>query len=182
MIKKILIGILVLLLLLIVIIAMRPDGYRTTRSTTIAAPPAVVFDEVNTLQNWDAWSPWAKIDPNAKKTYEGPASGVGAKYNWSGNSEVGEGNMTIAESRTNEYVKFDVVFIKPFSGNSTAEFTFKPDDAQTNQTVVSWSMSGKNNFVGKAMGLFMDSDKMLGGYFEKGLAQMKTVAEASAKK
>ena len=57
--------------------------------------------------------------------------------------------------------------------NST-EFTFKPEG---NQTVVSWSMFGKNNFMGKAMGLIMDCDKMLGGQFEQGLANMKSAAE-----
>lgn len=182
MIKKILIGIAVVIIILIVVIVMRPDDYHTTRSATIAAPPAVLFEQVNDLHKWEAWSPWAKLDPNAKFSYEGPASGVGAKFNWAGNNDVGEGNMTVAESRPNEYVKFQLEFIKPFKGSSIAEFTFKPDGAQTNQTVVSWSMSGKNNFIAKAMGLFMDCDKMLGGYFEKGLANLKTVAESSEKR
>jgi hypothetical protein len=40
-------------------------------------------------------------------------------------------------------------------------------------------MTGKNNFIAKAVCLFMSMDKMVGGQFEKGLAQMKTVAEAA---
>ena len=43
-------------------------------------------------------------------------------------------------------------------------------------------MSGKKNFMFKAMGLFMDSDKMVGGDFEKGLADLKSVAEAASRK
>ena len=42
--------------------------------------------------------------------------------------------------------------------------------------------TGTNNFMAKAFGLFMNLDKMVGGDFEKGLAQMKLVAEAAAKK
>ena len=35
-------------------------------------------------------------------------------------------------------------FLKPFRATSAAEFTFKPDG---NQTIVTWSMAGKNNFM-----------------------------------
>lgn len=46
---------------------------------------------------------------------------------------------------------------------------------------VTWSMSGRKNSASKGFGLFMNLDKMVGGDFEKGLAQLKGVAEASAK-
>jgi len=42
---------------------------------------------------------------------------------------------------------------------------------------VTWSMDGNHNFIGKAFGMFMDMDKMLGNDIEKGLAQLKTVTE-----
>ena len=42
-------------------------------------------------------------------------------------------------------------------------------------------MTGKNNFIAKAMCMFMNMDKMIGGQFEKGLAAMKAVAEAAPK-
>ena len=114
------------------------------------------------------------MDPNAKEVHEGPAAGAGAKMSWSGNNKVGEGSMTITESRPNDFVRFRLEFLKPFAATNTAEFTFKP---QGNQTVVTWSMFGHNNFMGKAMGLIMNCDKMVGGQFEKGLAQLKSVAE-----
>ena len=53
--------------------------------------------------------------------------------------------------------------------------------SQGNQTAVTWTMDGDNNFAGKAFGLIMNMDKMVGGDFEKGLAQMKSIAEAAAK-
>ncbi len=159
-----------------VIVALQPADFRVTRSAAIAAPPEKVFSQVNNLHQWEAWSPWAKLDPAAKNTYEGPAAGVGAAFAWSGNRDVGEGRMTITESRPNEMIRMNLEFIKPFKATNTTEFTFRPEG---NQTVVTWTMSGKNNFISKAIGLFMDCEKMVGGQFEKGLAQMKSIAEGA---
>ena len=174
MIKKILLGLVAIIAILCGIIAMRPDNFRYSRSTTIAAPPQAVFDQVNNFHKWEAWSPWAKLDPNSKVTFEGPASGEGASFKWAGNSEVGEGRQTIIESKSGELVRIKLEFVKPFVANNDVEFTFKSQGAST---VTTWTMSGKNNFIGKAMGLFIDCDKMLGGYFETGLASMKSVVE-----
>jgi uncharacterized protein YndB with AHSA1/START domain len=162
----------------IVVVAMQPSEFRVARSATIAAPAADVFTQVNDFHNWDAWSPWAKIDPTMKQTYEGAPAGSGAIYSWVGDGKVGQGRMTLIDSRPSDLVKIRLEFLKPFKATNTAEFTFKPDG---NQTVVTWSMSGRNNFFFKAFGLFMNMDKMLGGDFEKGLANMKSVVEAGKK-
>ena len=174
MLKKILLVVVVLSIVLIVVIAMRPADFEVTRSATIAAPPSAVFPHVNNFHNWQSWSPWEKLDPEMKKTFEGPAEGVGAKYAWSGD-EVGEGRMTITESRPNELVLINLEFLKPFESTNTTQFTFKPEGNGTN---VTWTMSGRHNFMGKAFDLFMNMDKMLGSDFDKGLAEMKSVVEA----
>jgi len=179
MIINILIGLAVIIVVFVVIVAMRPVDFRVTRSGNIPAPPAAVFAQVNELKKWEAWNPWGKIDPAIKLFYEGSPAGVGAINRWAGNNKVGEGSMTITEIRPNELVRFRLEFLKPFKGTNTAEFTFKPDGSQT---VVMWSMSGKNNFMAKAVGLFMDCDKMIGSQFEKGLADLKSAAEAAGKK
>ena len=134
-----------------------------------------MFAQVNEIKKWEAWNPWGKIDPNMKLTYTGPASGVGASYAWVGNNEVGEGKGTITEVRTNELVQLKLEFFKPMAGVSIAEFAFKP---QGDKTEVTWAMSGKNNFIAKAMCMIMNMDKMIGGQFEKGLADLKTAAES----
>jgi uncharacterized protein YndB with AHSA1/START domain len=175
---KILIALVVIVGILLGVIATRPDDFRVTRSATFNAPPATVFPQVNDFQKWEAWSPWAKLDPNVKNTFEGPTAGAGAVFRWVGNNEVGEGGMTILESRPNELVRIKLDFIKPFEGTSTAEFTFQPSG---DQTTVTWAMFGKNNFIGKAFSLFVDCDKMMGGQFEKGLESMRAVAEAKPK-
>jgi uncharacterized protein YndB with AHSA1/START domain len=178
MLKKILltglIGFLAIIGVLAIVVAMQPSDFEIARQIVIDAPPVAVFDHVNDFHNWEAWSPWAKLDPAAKNTFEGPSSGKGAIFRWAGNDQVGQGSMTILESRPAELVKIHLHFIKPFEDTATAEFTFKPSG---DQTTVTWSMFGKNNFIEKAFCLFMDMDAMLGGDFEKGLASMKTVVE-----
>ncbi|MDB6025475.1 MAG: polyketide cyclase [Verrucomicrobiales bacterium] len=179
MLLNIVIAVVVLIAVFLVIVAMRPADFRVTRNATISAPPAAIFAHVNDLHNWENWSPWAKLDPAVKNSFEGPASGTGSIFSWSGNNQVGEGRMTIIESRPYELVKIKLDFFKPFAASNTAEFTFKPEG---NQTLVTWSMYGKNGFMSKAVGLFMNCEKMLGGFFEKGLAQLASVSEASIKK
>lgn len=179
MLKKILIGVGVVLVIFIVVVALQPSTYSVSRSQVINAPPAAVFPHVNELKKWAAWNPWEKLDPNMKMTYEGPEAGVGSSYSWVGNSDVGEGKMTITGSKPNESIQFKLEFFKPMAGVSDTEFKFKP---QGDQTEVIWSMTGKNNFFAKAICLFMNMDKMIGGDFEKGLAQMKTVVEHASKK
>lgn len=174
MLKKILIGVVVLVAALAVFVAMQPDDFRIERSATVNAPATDVFAQVNDFHKWEAWSPWAKLDPAAKAVFEGAAAGKGAVFKWSGNDKVGEGTMMVAESRPGEFVRIDVEFVKPFEGKNTSEFTFKPAGGRT---VVTWSSYGKHNFISKAMCLVMNMEKMLGPDMEKGLAQMKSVAE-----
>jgi uncharacterized protein YndB with AHSA1/START domain len=178
MFKKILLILVALAIIFSIVVAMQPADYRVERSTTIAAPAADVFAHVNDFHKWEAWSPWLKIDPNAKNSYEGPTSGKDAAFKWSGNSEVGEGKMTITESRPNELIKIRLDFIRPMEATSDVEFTFKP---QGDQTAVTWSMAGKNGFLFKAIHLVMNCEKMIGDKYEEGLANLKAVVEKAPK-
>ena len=181
MIRKILLLALVVIVLGVgifaVVVAMQPSHYRVERSATMNAPAQVVFNQVNDFHKWDAWSPWAKLDPNMKTSFEGAPAGTGAIYSWTGNSDVGEGRMTITDSKPADSIKIKLDFIKPFAATNATVFSFKP---QGNQTAVTWTMDGDNNFIGKAFCLFMNMDKMVGADFEKGLGQMKAVAEKAA--
>jgi len=129
---------------------------------------------VNELKKWDDWSPWAKLDPNAKVTFSGPQAGVGATFRWDGNDKIGAGTMTITESKPNERVATRTDFTRPFQGASHSDFIFSEQGGRTN---VIWSMFGTQNFIGKAICLFMPMETTLGPEFEKGLAAMKQVAE-----
>ena len=158
------------------IVALLPSDYKVTRSIEIAAPPAAVHAQINDFHNWDAWSPWAKLDPNMKTTYTGPTPGEGASYHWTSPMDnVGEGRMTILKSVPGERVDIKLEFIKPFAGLSLTEFTIQP---AAGGATVTWTMTGENDFVSKAFMLAMGGmDKAVGSDFEKGLAQLKTVAQ-----
>jgi Polyketide cyclase / dehydrase and lipid transport len=179
MLNIILILIVIAVIIFLVLAARQPDAFRITRTGTISAPALAIFPHVNNLQNWEAWSPWAKLDPNAKNSFEGPSEGIGAKMSWAGNNKVGVGSMTITESRPNDFIQFKLEFQKPMKATNTAEFSFK---SEGDQTAVTWSMTGTNNFMGKVMGLIMNCDKMVGGQFEQGLASLKSVVEGIDKK
>src|SRR5438309_2978398 len=152
MLKKILIGLLVIILVFVVIVAFQPAHYRVERKAAISAPAAVVFADVNDFHNWAAWSPWAKLDPSMKQAFGGAPAGTGAVYTWTGNNKVGEGRMAITESLPNGLIRIKLDFIKPFASTCETVFTFKPEG---NQTGVTWTMTGENSFIGKAFCLFM---------------------------
>ena len=161
------------LVTVLVLAARRPTGFGVTRAATIPAPPGKVFPHVNDFHRWEAWSPWAKLDPAMTATHSGAPAGVGAVYEWTGNAKVGAGRMTLVESRAPELVRIKLEFLRPFAATNATEFTFQ---AEGDQTRVTWAMTGHNTFVCRVMGLFMNMDQMIGRDFEKGLAQLRAVA------
>jgi hypothetical protein len=179
MFQIILIALAIIVVALLIVVALQPSEFRVARRATIAAAAPAIFAQVNDFHNWEAWNPWGKIDPAMKHAYAGAPAGAGGIYTWSGNKEVGEGRMTMTESRPSDLIRIKLEFFKPFAATNLAEFTFKPEG---NQTVVMWSMTGEKNFVAKAIHLFMNMDKMIGGQFERGLAEIKSIVEAAAKK
>jgi polyketide cyclase/dehydrase/lipid transport protein len=172
--KIVLVGVAVLIAAFLVVVAVQPSDFRVERSATMRAPAAAPYAQVNDFQKWRDWSPWEKVDPQLKRSYQGPQAGAGAQYAWVGNKDVGEGRMTIVESKPGELVRIKLEFFKPFAAVNDAQFSFKPAG---DGTAVTWSMTGHNNFLSKAICLFVDMDKMVGGMFEQGLAQMKAVVE-----
>jgi hypothetical protein len=178
MLKWTLAAVAAVIVVFLIVVALQPSDFKVERSATMRAPAPAAFAQVNDFQNWQAWSPWEKVDPALKRQFEGPKAGAGAVYAWQGNKDVGEGRMTIMESRPGELVRIKLEFFKPFAATNTAEFSFKPAGADT--TAVTWSMAGQNNFLSKAICLFVDMDRMVGGMFEQGLTQMKAIVERRA--
>lgn len=162
---------------IVVRVSRQPADFRISRSALIAAPPTDVFRLVNDFHNWPGWSPWAKLDPNMTVQYEGPPSGVGASYAWTGNKKVGAGKMTIDDSQPDRRVGLQLQFFKPLKATNQGEFKFEPAPQGTR---VTWTMTGKRDFVAKLFAFFVEIEKMIGGDFEKGLAAMKSIAETKA--
>jgi uncharacterized protein YndB with AHSA1/START domain len=162
-----------------VFVAMQPADFTVERSATMAAPPAIVFAQVNDFHNWPNWSPWEKLDPAMEKTFSGAPAGTGAAYAWSSKDKnVGAGQMTITSAKIPERIDIKLDFLEPFKATNTTVFNFAPEGEGSK---VSWAMSGQKNFVMKAFCLFNDMDKMVGADFEKGLAALAATSEANAK-
>lgn len=177
MVKKILLGVVVLIAAFLGYVATLPSEFKVGREATINATPAAIFPHVNSTRKMDAWNPWMKVDPQVKITYSGPETGVGSMSTWEGNNDIGAGSATIVESVPNQLVRTRLDFLKPFAGTSMVEFTLK---AEGTQTVVSWSNSGKSQFIPRIFCTLMrvNMDKMMGEMFEKGLADLKGRVEA----
>jgi carbon monoxide dehydrogenase subunit G len=173
MLQIILIIVVVLIIAVLAFAATRPGTFKVERETTIKAPPERILAFINDFRRWVVWSPWERLDPALKRSYSGPASGPGTVYEWHGNSKVGQGRMEImASSPSATTIKLD--FIKPFEAHNIADFTLLP---QGGSTVVTWTMHGPKPYIAKLMHMFFDMNKLVGGDFERGLANLKAAAE-----
>ncbi len=177
--KYLFLGLIALIALVCVAASFQSDDLNVSRAATIKASPAAVFKVVNDFRQWDAWSPWSRLDPKMTKSLEGPPEGVGAVYHWSGNNEVGEGFTRLVESKPVEKIGMKLEFVRPFAGTSDVEFTFAPEGAGTK---VTWAMKSKKPFIGKVMGMFMDCEKMCGDQFSEGLDNLAKVVTAAPAK
>ncbi len=174
MLKKILLILAAILASFIIHVALQPSEMKVERSIKIIESPRKIYSYVNSQVKWEEWSPWANLDPNAEKFFGGAPEGVGSYYRWKGNDAIGAGTNTIVENKQDEFVKLRLDFEKPMQGTYFSEFKFvKAEDG----TQVTWVMYGKRDFLSKLAGLFIDYDVMLGGDFEKGLKNLKEVAE-----
>lgn len=156
-------------------VATRPDTFRVERTTVIHAPPERVYTLIADFHQWSRWSPWEKIDPEMKRSFSGTERDVGAVYEWSGNRKAGQGRMEITEAEPPRRVVIKLDFIKPFESHNLTEFTLTPTDGATK---VVWAMHGPNTTSAKVMQSVISMDRMVGGDFERGLANMKSAAEA----
>lgn len=171
-----------LILILVIVVAflvlglIQPKEITVTRSATINAPKAVVWDQIVKYKNWNNWSPWYAMEPNKiKMTYFGNDGEAGSGYNWVG-EKTGEGEMT-NKGGSNGHMDFQLHFIKPMSGMADGSF----DAIDTaGMTKVTWSMTNHMKYPWNALCIFFNPEKMIGGDFEKGLANMKKYCEANA--
>jgi hypothetical protein len=154
-------------------VATRPDDFRVQRSATIKAPAEKIVPFINDFRRWTVWSPFEKIDPEMKRTYGATAAGPGATYAWDGNKNIGSGSMTMVDSSPSKVIiKLD--FLRPFEAHNIAEFTLVPAGDSTS---VTWSMHGPVPYFAKIIHMFINMDRMVGGQFAAGLADLKAAAE-----
>ncbi|MEP7383291.1 MAG: SRPBCC family protein [Gemmatimonadota bacterium] len=168
-------GILVGLIAVVLLVALlKPATFRIERFITMAAQASKVFPLINDFHNWGAWSPWERLDPDLKRTYSGAANGAGAIYEWEGTPKVGTGRMEILHASAPNEARIQLDFYKPFEAHNIAEFTLQPDGDGTR---VTWAMYGPNPFMMKVVKVFMNMERVVGKDFERGLQNMKGLAE-----
>lgn len=155
--------------------ATRPDTFSVTRTLSIKAPPAIIFPLIDDLSAFNTWNPFAKQDPAGKVIYRGPARGKGAAHDWDGNRHAGKGSIEITDSLPPSKIVMRLDMIKPMQAHNRVEFTLEP---KGDATSVTWAMSGGQPLLAKVMTVFIDCDRMVGSQFEKGLADLKALAEA----
>ncbi len=174
MIKTIAIALVLLIAAVLIYAATKPDTFRVERSTTVKAPPEKIFGLINDFKQWEAWSPWEKIDPGLKRTYSGATNGVGAIYEWNGNKDIGQGRMEIVESTPSAKVSLKLDFVTPFEAHNRVDFTLAQ---QGDMTTVTQAMYGPSPYVSKLMSIVFSMEKMVGGKYEEGLATLKAISE-----
>lgn len=174
MLKRIALALLIAVVLLLGYAMSKPDDFRVERSARIAAPAEKIYPLISDLKGFNQWNPWEKKDPGKGQYGAGPTAGPGASYAWD-SDKLGAGRMTIVEAVPSTMVTMRLDFIKPFAATNTAQFALASDGAGT---LVTWSMSGRNNLMSKLMQVFVSMDSMVGDDFTAGLANLKAMAEA----
>jgi hypothetical protein len=152
--------------------ATRPDHFSVQRSTVVQAPPAKLHGLIADLHQFNTWNPFEKGDPQSRGEYRGPAAGPGAAYHFGG-GQSGDGTLTILASAPT-HVTMELHMVKPMEARNKVQFTLVPRGAATE---VTWAMDGRTPFIGKLIHVFVDMDRMVGGQFEAGLADLKQRAE-----
>ena len=160
---------------LVVYAATRPDQFRIARKVSIKASPDAVYPRINDMQRFNEWNPFAKADPSAKIVYGATTAGAGGSYDWDSTGQAGKGRMVITEATAPNRVAMALEFEKPMKANNNVVFALQARGASTE---VSWEMTGTYGLLHKIMGVVFNFDKMVGGEFEKGLADLKSQVEA----
>jgi hypothetical protein len=173
---KIAIGIAVVVVGFLIYVAMQPADYKISRSISIDASVERIFPYLNNSKLGDQWGPWKEVDPQAQMLMTGPEEGVGAKTSWDSKGQLGTGSAEIVESVPNQRVGIKISYQKPMVMEQLAEYSVVP---QGSGSVVTWSVVGKNTFPARVACVFMNMDKVVGGMFEKGLANLKKLVEES---
>lgn len=175
MIKKIVLGLVILLVAFVGFVLTRESQFNYERSEVIAAPAERIFPYISDLKMGEQWSPYEKMDPDMKKNFIGPDGQVGSVMEFEGNSDVGAGKLEILKLVPNEFVELKLTMTEPVHMENLIAYKLTPEQEGTR---FSWSMYGDSGFFGKVMSVFVDCEKMVGEQFTAGIANLKAVVEA----
>ena len=171
--KRIFFVLVALVLIFVIVGFVLPKQRHVERSIFIDAPPSVVFSQVNGFRNFNDWSPFVAVMPEAEYAYEGPDFGVGSKISWSVTGPRPEtGSQTIVASTP--YDRVDIELDLGPQGTAQAAYLLLPENNGTNLT---WAFDTDFglNLLGRYWGLLLD--RQLGPLYAQGLANLKRISE-----
>lgn len=173
MLKRVLLSLAILIVSVFLILpALLPSEFNVERSTVIKKDRSDIYSRIVNLESWPEWDPWFEMEPTAEVSFDGIPGVVGSSSSWSGD-KVGSGKQTLTKLIAPEYIQTELEFFTPQPSKATGFWTFTESPEGT---LVTWGMKGKLDYpIGRLMGLFMDD--MIGKPFEKGLNNLKTLAE-----
>lgn len=152
----------------------QPDTFLVERVSRMKAPPERVFPLISDFSNWAAWSPWVAKDPEIEITLSKQTSGMGARYEWAGDDNVGRGRMEVVQVTPPHAVRMQLSIFEPMLATNMVDFVLSPFG---DYTKVTWSMRGPLDFKMKLMSVFTSMDKWVGPDLARGLDRLKTLAE-----
>lgn len=131
-----------------------------THSVETNRPLNVVFDMLNGFQRFNDWNRMQQIDPNVKFTLSGPASGVGAKLEYSSlNPRVGKGSWELIESIPGEEIVYRLEN-SALGTNKTMRFRFdRTGRSQRNVEIKQrYRVEYGMNLIGRYAGMYVASN------------------------
>ncbi len=172
--KYLILALAFLVILFFVVGQFLPSKRTVTREIEIDRPVRMVFKNINSMHQFNRWSPWADLDSQAEYTFSGPEYGVGSTMRWSGNDEVGSGEQTIVASEKNQSVTTSLQFgDEPNPSTATLKTIAHGDD----KTLLVWTFETElNDTLARYFGLMLED--MLGPMYEKGLRNLKALSES----
>jgi len=174
---KIILGVIAIILMVIIIIGLfLPSEVNVERSVTIHAQPSDIHPYVNDFRNWSGWTAWAKRDTNITNIYEGPETGAGSIYKWSGNEEAGSGMLTMTKSDSNQGIWYDMS-MEDGQFLSKGSISYKP---KGDSTAVTWSYQAEagGNIIFKYVMVFFKP--YIEHDFDVGLRDLKKLVESDS--
>ncbi len=166
------IGVVIILMLVL------PVKQTTQRSIIINAKPAIVYEYLSMLSNFNKWAVWNQVDSSMVNTITGTDGTPGAINNWKGNPALsGEGRIEITSLEINQEIEHRIEFISPKQMNAEAEF----DLVEVNgQTKVIWTFELSTPRPKNIFNLFSSLDNKMGNDFDKSLQMLRSNIERNA--
>lgn len=169
-----LLGFIAVVVLALVVAFFAGKQFLIESQIVVNQPKDKVFDYLRHMRNHDDFSPWSKLDPDMKKSYEGTDGTVGFVVKWeSNNPQVGKSLHTLTSIKEGERIEVDVRFTEPFQSRNPAYFTTEAVGA--NQTKVTWGYVGTMKYPTNLLMAFIE--RKIRVAMDGGLVKLKDILE-----